>query len=390
MSRTTRQAAASVLCTLVAAAWLPARADQVPTRKDGRGRIVLLGQKPAWYATDEAVRIADNVLAHQRSSGGWPKGRDMTRAMIEKQLAALREAKDRRDSTLDNDATHTQIRYLAAVQAACARRARRDASARARAGALKGIEYLLAAQYPNGGWPQFWPEPRGYSRYVTFNDGAMIGAMRVLRDAAAGKGDFAFVDAPRRRRAAAAVEKGIACILNCQIPVDGRRTAWCAQHDDKTLAPRKARSYELPSISGAESVGVVRFLMEIDRPGPEIVRAVQAAVAWFHEAGLTGIRLARKKDPSKPRGYDRIVVKDPAAPPMWARFYEIGTNKPIFCSRDGVPKDSLAEISYERRMGYSWLGYYPAGLLAKHYPAWQKKWAPDRNVLQPAAKRGTP
>jgi PelA/Pel-15E family pectate lyase len=61
---------------------------------------------------------------------------------------------------------------------------------------------------------------------------------------------------------------------------------------------------------------------------------------------------------------------------MWARFYQIGTDKPIFCSRDGIPKDTLAEISYERRTGYSWLGRYPAGLLAKEYPAWRKKWAP--------------
>ena len=82
------------------------------------------------------------------------------------------------------------------------------------------------------------------------------------------------------------------------------------------------------------------------------------------------------------KGWDKVVVKDAAAPPMWARFYEIGTNKPIFCSRDGVPKDTLAEISYERRNGYSWLGRYAADLLAKDYPAWQKKWAPGKNVLE--------
>ena len=60
-------------------------------------------------------------------------------------------------------------------------------------------------------------------------------------------------------------------------------------------------------------------------------------------------------------------------PPTWARFYEIGTNKPIFCDRDGVAKHKLDEIGYERRNGYSWLNYWPQRLLERDYPAWQRK-----------------
>ena len=37
---------------------------------------------------------------------------------------------------------------------------------------------------------------------------------------------------------------------------------------------------------------------------------------------------------------------------MWARFYEIGTNRPIFSDRDGFAKHDLSEIGYERRNGY--------------------------------------
>jgi hypothetical protein len=109
--------------------------------------------------------------------------------------------------------------------------------------------------------------------------------------------------------------------------------------------------------------------------------AVQCAVAWFAEARLEGIRQVRREDKSEPGGWDIVIVKDASAPAMWARFYDIGTNKPIFCSRDGIPKATLAEISRERRTGYSWLGYYATDLLAEDYPAWRKKWAPDRNVL---------
>ena len=112
-----------------------------------------------------------------------------------------------------------------------------------------------------------------------------------------------------------------------------------------------------------------------------LVEAVQSAVRWFEAVKLLGIRQVIRRDPTKPRGFDKFIVKDPHAPPLWARFYEIGTNRPIFCSRDGVVRYRLADISYERRTGYAWYGTWPARLLARDYPAWQKRWAPGKNVL---------
>ncbi|MCX5684268.1 MAG: pectate lyase, partial [Planctomycetota bacterium] len=250
---------------------------------------------------------------------------------------------------------------------------------------LRGLDYLLKAQYENGGWPQFYPNASGYHTHITFNDDAMIGVMRFLRDLAKKDGPCAFVDADRRAKAEKAVAKGIECILRCQVVVDGKRTVWCAQHDEATLKPAPARAYEKISLSGAESVGIVRFLMGVEKPGPEVIEAVQSAVAWFDAARITGIRQAAKPDPSLPGGQDKVIEKDPSAPPLWARFYEIGTNRPIFCGRDGVIKYSLAEIEHERRTGYAWYGGTPADLLAKDYPAWQAKWDPARNVLRKAA-----
>ncbi|MHC4463445.1 MAG: pectate lyase [Planctomycetota bacterium] len=333
-----------------------------------------LVQKPAFYAGDEAVRIADNVLLYQRNSGGWRQNIDMARVLSEKDKTRLRKDKNKKDSTLDNGATHTQMRYLARVY---------DATKleRFKKAFLKAVDYLLEAQYPNGGWPQRYPGLSGYARYITFNDGAMIGAMTVLRDIAERKPGYAFVDEERRKKAEKAVQKGIECILKCQIIVDGRRTAWCQQHDEKTLEPRPARIYEKVSNCAGESVGVVRFLMSIDKPTEKVIQAVQGAVAWFDRVKLTGIRQINKPDESE-RGYDKVIIRDAAAPPIWARFYQIGTNRPIFCGRDGIIKSSLAEIEHERRTGYSWYGYGPATLLAKDYPVWQKKWAPKENVLK--------
>ncbi|HTG87345.1 MAG TPA: pectate lyase, partial [Pyrinomonadaceae bacterium] len=65
-------------------------------------------------------------------------------------------------------------------------------------------------------------------------------------------------------------------------------------------------------------------------------------------------------------------VKDPEGKPSWARFYEIGSNRPIFSGRDGRVKYNLSEIEEERRTGYAWYGDWPAKLLKEDYPAWKK------------------
>lgn len=78
--------------------------------------------------------------------------------------------------------------------------------------------------------------------------------------------------------------------------------------------------------------------------------------------------------------YDRVVVEDSQAPPIWARMYELGTNRPLFCNRDKKPVYSLAEVDRERRAGYTWYSYVPAEVLAK-YPEWQKQWSPNDNAL---------
>jgi PelA/Pel-15E family pectate lyase len=331
-----------------------------------------LRQGPQWYGGAEARRIADNLLLYQRASGGWPKNTEMAALLTDAQKAEIVADKNEIDSTMDNSATCPQMRYLAKVCAAAGEARYRDTF-------TKGLDYLLAAQYDNGGWPQFYPLRNGYYSHITFNDGAMVNVMMLLAEIRDGKPDFAFVDADRRAACGRAVEKGIACVLKCQIIVDGKRLAWCAQHDERTLKPASARTYELATLSGAESVGVVQFLMAVEKPTAEIIAAVKGAVRWFEEVKITGIRQVRSPAPDTPRGYDKVIVPDPQAPPLWARFYEIGANRPIFCSRDGIPRYDISEISYERRTGYAWYVDGPADLLAKDYPAWCKR----HNIADP-------
>lgn len=325
-----------------------------------------LRQKPEWYGSDDAVRIADNLLIYQRAIGGWPKNIDMAKPLSPAERAGVTDQKEQNDSLIDNGATYTQMIYLARVY-------QRTQQERFKQAFLLGLDYLLKMQYENGGWPQYYPRLTGYYKHITFNDDAMIGVLTLLREITRKEAAYNFVDESRRRKAERAVQKGIACILKCQVKVNGKLTAWCAQHDEVTFAPAPARTYEKISLSGSESVGIVRFLMGIEKPSSAIATAIEAAVAWFSQVQLTGIKLIEQRDPALPNGHDRIVVQDATAPVIWARFYEIGTNRPIFCGRDGIIKFSLAEIEYERRNGYRWYVNSPAELLSRDYPAWQQR-----------------
>jgi PelA/Pel-15E family pectate lyase len=138
-----------------------------------------------------------------------------------------------------------------------------------------------------------------------------------------------------------------------------------------TFEPAAARTYELVSLSGQESVGLVRVLMSVDHPSPEIIDAVRGAVTWLESVKIEGIRVVRVQIP---QGSDRAVEADADAPPIWARFYEIGTNRPMFVGRDGVIHDKYSQIERERRRGYAYYGYWPQKLLRKEYPAWAANW----------------
>jgi PelA/Pel-15E family pectate lyase len=109
--------------------------------------------------------------------------------------------------------------------------------------------------------------------------------------------------------------------------------------------------------------------MEIERPSPAIVAAVEGAVAWLRAVAIRGLRLERFTDADGTR--DTRVVADPAAGPLWARFYELGTNRPIFLGRDSVVRGRLDEIERERRGGYAYYVTEPATLLDRDYPRWR-------------------
>ena len=231
----------------------------------------------AWFASDEGKSILANVLAAQRANGVWWKNYDLAKP-------PFNTTGDEGRAIFDNMATIGELRLLG-------RAVRVTGDAKFRDAFDRGLALTLKAQYANGGWPQEYPAPtKGYAMQVTFNDDAMTRVLLFLKDVAEGKPDVAFVDADARARAKAAFDRGIDCVLASQVKIDGRPTVWCAQYDEKTLLPAKARAYELPSLSGGESAGITLMLMGIETPDGRVKSAVQDAVSWFDRAKLTGIR----------------------------------------------------------------------------------------------------
>ena len=322
----------------------------------------------------EDCRVAEQVLLYQRVTGGWPKNVDMARPLTEEERAQVLQDKQRQDdSTIDNGATTSQIKFLARLFQQTHDTRYRDAFCR-------GVEYLLSGQYENGGWPQFWPQQRGYQRHITYNDDAMVSTLRLLRDIYQQQVPYQgeLTDETLRRRASSAFDRGIDCILKTQIIADGEPTIWCQQHDSATLEPTGARAYELPSYCPQESAAIVQLLMELPNPDERVRRAVNAAMKWLDEHKLTGYRVERVGQRGT-ANYDTRLIADPEAAPMWARFYDLTYAEPYVCDRDGLPRRHLEQIGSERRNGYSWYGNRPARL----YPLYQE-WV-ERHHVQPHA-----
>src|SRR5882724_5767968 len=312
--------------------------------------------------------IADNMLVYQRSVGGWPKhigneNIDYSKKLTPAERAAFIDDAGMNDATIDNNATTKEIRYL--VKAYTRTKNKNYLQA-----AEKGIRYLLKMQYQSGGFPQFYPDKSLYRSEITYNDNAMVNALNVLDDVALGLDGLDIVDPSLKDPSADAVKRGIACILRTQIKVKGKLKTWCAQYDSQTFQPAKARAYELPSLSGSESVGIVKFLMRIPDPSPSVIDAIDNAVEWFHKVKIDGYQFATVRDASQPKGFDRVLQASSGST-IWARFYDIDTDQPFFCGRDGIRKTAVKDIEYERRTGYAWYGEWPRELLEKDYPAWR-------------------
>ena len=388
-----------------------------------------VSQPDEWYATNEAKEVAENVLLYQRNIGGWPKNIEMHHKLTDKQKAEIVGQKEKTDAIFDNGATTTEMRFLGKMYKAMKDPRYKDA-------VNKAIDFIIAAQYDSnykgeGGWPQVYPlREKGYTSRITFNDDAMIHLLEILRKVYHKADEFSdIVDDATATKAKISFDKGVQCILNCQVTENGVKTFWGAQHDEHTLLPAVARPKELPSYSGSEGTRILQFLMELENPSQEIKDAVVAAAE-----GLEKVKIPNKKVVNVTENgilVDRKVIDSPGDD-MWGRFIQIGgkvgqeafdalvngylkkgskggfsyrenalssydptkTSQPIYSIyeadrpnllyrylyifEDAEPVDingvsTAVSLDAKTRIKYQYLGNWPQKVLRKQYPAWRKK-----------------
>ncbi|NIK31147.1 PelA/Pel-15E family pectate lyase [Xanthomonas arboricola] len=316
-----------------------------------------------------ADKIADNMLLLQTASGGWSKqykgvAVDYNRTFTAAEIAELQQPGRKDDATVDNKATTYEIGYLSTLY-------KTEKNAKYVAAAKRGVDYLLTAQYANGGWPQFYPDLSSYHHQITYNDDAMVRVLNLLQDISEGKGDTgALLRASHGARARQAVTKGLECVLTTQVKIGGTLTIWGAQYDEVTLKPAKARAYELASLASSESVSIVRFLMRQPTPSAQIKASVEAAARWFDTHRMRDLATKKIDDPTQETGQDVILVAQPGAS-LWARFYDLQNQRPLYANRDGKALTEYMQVPNERRVGYAWHGTWPDKLLKDDIPKWR-------------------
>ena len=312
-------------------------------------------QSSDWFKSAKGKRVMEVILSFQTPSGGWSKRTDMSKTpRLPGQAFGVEKGYI---PTFDNGATSTQLRLLAQAHQA-------TGDARYASAFSKGLDFIFTAQYPNGGWPQNYPLVGEYHDHITYNDALMRDLMALLHDVAQAKNAFAFVTQEQQQAAQASLKRALDCVLKTQVIANGRLTIWGAQHDAKTLRPAKARAYEMISLTSSESVWMLDFLMDLKNPSADIIKSVHAAAAWYEQNKILGKTWTRG---------DAQLKEDKNAPPLWARFYEIGTNKPLFGDRDDSVHYDLEKVSEERRLGYAWYTTSPNQVLKK-YADWSKKY----------------
>lgn len=306
--------------------------------------------KAAYYSgnREKDIQQADHLLTWQMEHGGWYKYSDQyKRAWNGTESKSDWKSKQNEDlGTIDNDATTNEILFLALMYKETGDERYKDA-------VVKGLRFLLKLQYDSGGFAQVYPRRSGYSDYVTFNDNAMIRAMNVITMAAEKRYPFNsnLIDESLSGQLRTSLDRGLDYILKSQIKVNGILAAWCAQHDPVTYEPREARSYEHPSISGSESVEIIKYLLSLRNPSLEVQQAIAGALDWFDKSRIVDMKYV-SGDPNN------VYFVPEAGTDVWYRFYDVTTNWPIFSGRDGIIKHNIMEIEEERRNGYSWGGTY--------------------------------
>ena len=297
---------------------------------------------------------AEAILSYQTPSGGWSKRTDMR---IARQAGQHFGSEPDYVPTFDNDATSTQLQWLADYYPDASEALRQKITAAIE----RGITLVLKAQYPNGGFAQSYPLRGGYHDAITLNDDAMYQLMTLLWQVAHDK-RFAMVTDSSKQAAKAAFYRAVDWLLANQVQVKGQLSVWGAQHHPLTGGPVAARKFEQASLVSSESAKLLLLMLQTVPDYPGVAPSLAAGAHWLRQHQIND--KIRYRDE---QGY--LSLKDSPGSVIWSRFYDLKSGKPVFFDRDGQTYSDVSRLSLERQRGYGWYQSVAADFL-QAYAAW--------------------
>ncbi len=264
------------------------------------------------FYLDAAQKAADALIFGQTAEGGWhymvdfePKGvQDYYKNHASKFKWGMEEQRFYKgNATFDDGNSQGATRFILRLYTV-------SKNQKYKQPLQKALNFIITAQYPNGAFPQRFPlhydyihdDFPDYTSYYTLNDGAAVTAIQVLVDAYENLGDKKYLDAAKR---------AVDFLIAVQGPED--QGCWAEQYHPDTMQPIKARTHEPAGFVVRESEQVIEtlemfFKMTGDR---RYLRPIPLCVHWFDRLNKESIEFKR--------------------PP--ARYYELGTNLPVYVIR---------------------------------------------------------
>lgn len=270
-----------------------------------------------------AVEAARALVWGQLASGGWDYRIDFDKEESKKwhyrrdvEAGDTVTGKRRNRTTLDDNNSQSAFRLLMRVDKVLGFK-----DAEIHNAVVYGLDALLKAQYPNGAWPQRYEEfpkaedfsvdkaryPETWSRefpkeryytFYTFNDNSIADIMATMVEAYRTYDDARYLEAAKR---------GGDFMILAQMPEP--QPAWAQQYN-LNMEPAWARRFEPPSVTGGETFGIMRALLDlyVETGAERFLEPIPRALAWAKRSMLPDGRMAR--------------------------FYELKTNTPLYFTKD--------------------------------------------------------
>ncbi|MDV6029112.1 MAG: pectic acid lyase [Phycisphaera sp. RhM] len=314
------------------------------------------------FYLDAATAAAGAVTYGQLKSGGWTNCVDLNPSGERRADYRNGKGRGKNNSSLDDGQTQSALRFLVLADLANGFR-----NSQIHQSAITGLDALLAAQFPNGGFPQVWTgpvsdqpiKPANYPEYDWRTEGRIKNYwdMYTLNDNVTGYVADLLIDAHRvyrDDRYLDALKRLGDFLVLAQMPMP--QPGWAQQYN-YDMQPIWARKFEPPGVSGDETQEVLQTLMRIAHVtgDDKYLEPIPAAAKWLRGSLLPDGRLAR--------------------------YYELQTNRPLYMKRRG----DVYELSYDDSdlpSHYGWKTESQLAQLGKQFQRVRGGLAPESEFSQ--------